>query len=229
MSLILWATIDSGPSLMLGAMTGGRVTLRGSFELDAGGCVSPSTLLSSAIQCSHRALGYLVKNPWSLAACAPVDPGSSISPPMWLPHTRGHHKGFLREGCTCLFAGLPSAMAAKLVKPDVAVMAIVGDGGFMMNSQVGGTPQIMSIHVNLARHVLLQHAVKHSCVLTYACMWRALCTWLMPRHGYPQECLLTCQSRCRARSACHLKLTAQTEHHANFMKCDRLIRHHIAR
>ena len=33
-------------------------------------------------------------------------------------------------------AGLPSAMAAKLVKPDKAVMAVVGDGGFLMHSQV---------------------------------------------------------------------------------------------
>ena len=32
-------------------------------------------------------------------------------------------------------AGLPSAMAAKLVNPDQHVMAICGDGGFMMNSQ----------------------------------------------------------------------------------------------
>ena len=32
-------------------------------------------------------------------------------------------------------AGLPSAMAAKLVYPDRKVMAICGDGGFMMNSQ----------------------------------------------------------------------------------------------
>lgn len=32
-------------------------------------------------------------------------------------------------------AGLPSAMAAKLVYPDRPVMAICGDGGFMMNSQ----------------------------------------------------------------------------------------------
>ncbi|MGR3219974.1 MAG: acetolactate synthase large subunit [Candidatus Anammoxibacter sp.] len=32
-------------------------------------------------------------------------------------------------------AGLPSAMAAKLVYPDRNVMAICGDGGFMMNSQ----------------------------------------------------------------------------------------------
>ena len=32
-------------------------------------------------------------------------------------------------------AGLPSAMAAKLVHPEKRVMAICGDGGFMMNSQ----------------------------------------------------------------------------------------------
>jgi acetolactate synthase I/II/III large subunit len=32
-------------------------------------------------------------------------------------------------------AGLPSAMAAKMVHPDRRVMAICGDGGFMMNSQ----------------------------------------------------------------------------------------------
>ncbi len=32
-------------------------------------------------------------------------------------------------------AGLPSAIAAKLVHPDRQVMAICGDGGFMMNSQ----------------------------------------------------------------------------------------------
>jgi len=32
-------------------------------------------------------------------------------------------------------AGLPSAMAARFVNPDVRVMAICGDGGFMMNSQ----------------------------------------------------------------------------------------------
>ncbi|MEE9603141.1 MAG: thiamine pyrophosphate-dependent enzyme, partial [Thermoguttaceae bacterium] len=32
-------------------------------------------------------------------------------------------------------AGLPSAMAARLVYPDRRVMAVCGDGGFMMNSQ----------------------------------------------------------------------------------------------
>ena len=32
-------------------------------------------------------------------------------------------------------AGLPSAMAAKLIRPDRNVLAVVGDGGFMMNSR----------------------------------------------------------------------------------------------
>ncbi|HEV7369870.1 acetolactate synthase large subunit [Arenibaculum sp.] len=32
-------------------------------------------------------------------------------------------------------AGLPSAMAARLVEPDKAILAVCGDGGFMMNSQ----------------------------------------------------------------------------------------------
>ncbi|MEG3767021.1 acetolactate synthase large subunit, partial [Alteromonas sp. 14N.309.X.WAT.G.H12] len=32
-------------------------------------------------------------------------------------------------------AGLPSAIAAKLVHPDVPVVSVCGDGGFMMNSQ----------------------------------------------------------------------------------------------
>ena len=32
-------------------------------------------------------------------------------------------------------AGFPSAMAARLVHPDRPVVAICGDGGFMMNSQ----------------------------------------------------------------------------------------------
>ncbi len=32
-------------------------------------------------------------------------------------------------------AGLPSAIAAKLLHPDRMVLAVCGDGGFMMNSQ----------------------------------------------------------------------------------------------
>ena len=56
---------------------------------------------------------------------------------MMVPHP-GLQLVFLApaEAAVCCAAGLPSAMAAKLVKPDKAVMAVVGDGGFLMNSQV---------------------------------------------------------------------------------------------
>ncbi|CAK0784038.1 hypothetical protein CVIRNUC_007241 [Coccomyxa viridis] len=46
-------------------------------------------------------------------------------------------------------AGLPSAMAAKLVKPDKAVMAVVGDGGFLMNSQELATAVSMGIDLTV--------------------------------------------------------------------------------
>ncbi len=44
-------------------------------------------------------------------------------------------------------AGLPSAIAAKLVHPDRPVMAICGDGGFMMNSQEIETAVRLGLHV----------------------------------------------------------------------------------
>jgi len=44
-------------------------------------------------------------------------------------------------------AGLPSAMAAHLVHPDRPVMAICGDGGFMMNSQELETAVRMEMNV----------------------------------------------------------------------------------
>ncbi|GBE14134.1 MAG TPA: acetolactate synthase large subunit [Proteobacteria bacterium] len=44
-------------------------------------------------------------------------------------------------------AGLPSAMAAKLVHPDRPVMAICGDGGFMMNSQEMETAVRLGLHL----------------------------------------------------------------------------------
>ncbi|MGI9457075.1 MAG: acetolactate synthase large subunit [Aeoliella sp.] len=44
-------------------------------------------------------------------------------------------------------AGLPSAMAARLVYPDRMVMAICGDGGFMMNSQELETAVRLDLHV----------------------------------------------------------------------------------
>jgi acetolactate synthase-1/2/3 large subunit len=48
-------------------------------------------------------------------------------------------------------AGLPSAMAAKIVHPDRRVMAICGDGGFMMNSQEMET----AVRLNLDLVVLI--------------------------------------------------------------------------
>ena len=49
----------------------------------------------------------------------------------------GHISGsILPVECLCVVVGLPSAMAAKLVKPDKVVLAVIGDGGFLMNSQV---------------------------------------------------------------------------------------------
>ena len=44
-------------------------------------------------------------------------------------------------------AGLPSAMAAKLVYPDRPVIAICGDGGFMMNSQELETSVRLNQHI----------------------------------------------------------------------------------
>ena len=44
-------------------------------------------------------------------------------------------------------AGLPSAMAARLVYPDRKVMAICGDGGFMMNSQEIETAVRLKMHL----------------------------------------------------------------------------------
>lgn len=46
-----------------------------------------------------------------------------------------HNTVLLDNALATMGAGLPSAMAAKLVHPEANVMAICGDGGFMMNSQ----------------------------------------------------------------------------------------------
>ncbi|MCI5047670.1 MAG: acetolactate synthase large subunit [Aquisalinus sp.] len=44
-------------------------------------------------------------------------------------------------------AGLPSAMAARLVHPDRKIMAVCGDGGFMMNSQELETAVRMNMNI----------------------------------------------------------------------------------
>ena len=46
-----------------------------------------------------------------------------------------HNTILLDNALATMGAGLPSAIAAKLIHPEVNVMAICGDGGFMMNSQ----------------------------------------------------------------------------------------------
>jgi acetolactate synthase-1/2/3 large subunit len=50
--------------------------------------------------------------------------------PAYLPNTV-----LLDNALAAMGAGLPSAMVAKMVHPDRRVMAICGDGGFMMNAQ----------------------------------------------------------------------------------------------
>ncbi len=47
----------------------------------------------------------------------------------------GHNTILLDNALATMGAGLPSAIAAKLVNPDKKIVAICGDGGFMMNSQ----------------------------------------------------------------------------------------------
>lgn len=44
-------------------------------------------------------------------------------------------------------AGLPSAMAAKMVHPDKPVITVCGDGGFMMNSQELETAVRLKLHI----------------------------------------------------------------------------------
>ena len=46
-------------------------------------------------------------------------------------------------------AGLPSAMAAKIVFPERDVIAICGDGGFMMNSQEIETAVRLNLHITV--------------------------------------------------------------------------------
>ena len=49
--------------------------------------------------------------------------------------SRGANTLLLDNALATMGAGLPSAMMAKLLHPDRRVLAVCGDGGFMMNSQ----------------------------------------------------------------------------------------------
>jgi acetolactate synthase-1/2/3 large subunit len=46
-------------------------------------------------------------------------------------------------------AGLPSAMASSMIYPDRKVMAICGDGGFMMNSQEMETAVRLKLNITV--------------------------------------------------------------------------------
>lgn len=50
-------------------------------------------------------------------------------------HVYGHNRLLLDNALATMGAGLPSAMVAKMLHPDRKVLAVCGDGGFMMNSQ----------------------------------------------------------------------------------------------
>jgi len=62
--------------------------------------------------------------------------------PAALPNTL-----LLDNALATMGAGLPSAMAAKMVNPDKPVIAICGDGGFMMNSQELETSVRLNLHI----------------------------------------------------------------------------------
>jgi len=48
---------------------------------------------------------------------------------------RGRNTILLDNALATMGAGVPSAMGARLVYPEKKILAVVGDGGFMMNSQ----------------------------------------------------------------------------------------------
>jgi acetolactate synthase-1/2/3 large subunit len=62
--------------------------------------------------------------------------------PAALPNTL-----LLDNALATMGAGLPSAMAAKMVNPDKPVIAVCGDGGFMMNSQEIETSIRLNLHI----------------------------------------------------------------------------------
>lgn len=62
--------------------------------------------------------------------------------PAFLPNTL-----LLDNALATMGAGLPSAIAAKLVYPEKAVITVCGDGGFMMNSQEIETAVRLKLHI----------------------------------------------------------------------------------
>ncbi|MBT0586950.1 acetolactate synthase large subunit [Alteromonas oceanisediminis] len=62
--------------------------------------------------------------------------------PAYFPNTL-----LLDNALATMGAGLPSAMAAKMVYPDKPVVTVCGDGGFMMNSQELETAVRLNLHI----------------------------------------------------------------------------------
>jgi acetolactate synthase-1/2/3 large subunit len=71
-------------------------------------------------------------------------------------------------------AGLPAALGAKLVYPDHKVLAVVGDGGFMMNSQELET----AVRLKLPVVVLLLNDNAYGFI-----------KWKQQAHGFPDFAL----------------------------------------
>lgn len=71
---------------------------------------------------------------------------------IWFARNYKAHKPntvLLDNGLATMGAGLPSAMAAHLVYPDRPVIAVCGDGGFMMNSQELETALRLNMHITV--------------------------------------------------------------------------------
>ncbi|MFI8980731.1 acetolactate synthase large subunit [Ectopseudomonas khazarica] len=71
---------------------------------------------------------------------------------IWFARNYKAHKPntvLLDNALATMGAGLPSAMAAHLVHPDRPVIAVCGDGGFMMNSQELETAVRLNMHLTV--------------------------------------------------------------------------------
>jgi acetolactate synthase-1/2/3 large subunit len=77
---------------------------------------------------------------------------STRDPQVWFARQYpAHHPNtlLLDNALATMGAGLPSAIAAKLTRPDETVMAVVGDGGFMMASQELITAVSLGVHITV--------------------------------------------------------------------------------
>lgn len=89
-----------------------------------------------------------ISSPPSPLLSTPPLTGQSLtwasSPPQALqPNTL-----LLDNALATMGAGLPSAMAVSLLFPEKKVVAVCGDGGFMMNSQVGKAGEVHECNEN---------------------------------------------------------------------------------